>query len=334
MIGSLLLFLILLLLSPAVLAQTHPDPKLVEGAKREREIVYYTTTTLDQSKRVVDRFEQKYPFIRTTLFRAGSGALVNKIFTEASVGRSSWDVMGGGVEKVSRTTERKLFASYRSSETQMIAHELVDKEGYWTAYYVTVYVLGWNTKLVKAEDVPRTYEALLNPKWKGLLLLDSEAYSMLTGLKRIWGRDKAIAYFKRLAAQEPVVKRGNTERVQLLAAGEYPLIIGYSSGIQRMISMGAPIDWVALEPAVTQAAPIRVGAKAPHPNAARLFVDFLLSKEGQEMVRGFQRIPVRKDVEPEPSRLFRGFKWVIVTAEESEETDASVKEYTEIFKLR
>jgi iron(III) transport system substrate-binding protein len=334
MIGSLLLFLILLLLSPAVLAQTHPDPKLVEGAKREREIVYYTTTTLDQSKRVVDRFEQKYPFIRTTLFRAGSGALVNKIFTEASVGRSSWDVMGGGVEKVSRTTERKLFASYRSSETQMIAHELVDKEGYWTAYYVTVYVLGWNTKLVKAEDVPRTYEALLNPKWKGLLSLDSEAYSMLTGLKRIWGRDKAIAYFKRLAAQEPVVKRGNTERVQLLAAGEYPLIIGYSSGIQRMISMGAPIDWVALEPAVTQAAPIRVGAKAPHPNAARLFVDFLLSKEGQEMVRGFQRIPVRKDVEPEPSRLFRGFKWVIVTAEESEETDASVKEYTEIFKLR
>jgi len=334
MIGSLLLFLILLLLSPAVLAQTHPDPKLVEGAKREREIVYYTTTTLDQSKRVVDRFEQKYPFIRTTLFRAGSGALVNKIFTEASVGRYSWDVMGGGVEKVSRTTERKLFASYRSSETQMIAHELVDKEGYWTAYYVTVYVLGWNTKLVKAEDVPRTYEALLNPKWKGLLSLDSEAYSMLTGLKRIWGRDKAIAYFKRLAAQEPVVKRGNTERVQLLAAGEYPLIIGYSSGIQRMISMGAPIDWVALEPAVTQAAPIRVGAKAPHPNAARLFVDFLLSKEGQEMVRGFQRIPVRKDVEPEPSRLFRGFKWVIVTAEESEETDASVKEYTEIFKLR
>ena len=334
MIGSLLLFLILLLLSPAVLAQTHPDPKLVEGAKREREIVYYTTTTLDQSKRVVDRFEQKYPFIRTTLFRAGSGALVNKIFTEASVGRSSWDVMGGGVEKVSRTTERKLFASYRSSETQMIAHELVDKEGYWTAYYVTVYVLGWNTKLVKAEDVPRTYEALLNPKWKGLLSLDSEAYSMLTGLKRIWGRDKGIAYFKRLAAQEPVVKRGNTERVQLLAAGEYPLIIGYSSGIQRMISMGAPIDWVALEPAVTQAAPIRVGAKAPHPNAARLFVDFLLSKEGQEMVRGFQRIPVRKDVEPEPSRLFRGFKWVIVTAEESEETDASVKEYTEIFKLR
>ena len=333
-IGSLLLFLILLLLSPAVLAQTHPDPKLVEGAKREREIVYYTTTTLDQSKRVVDRFEQKYPFIRTTLFRAGSGALVNKIFTEASVGRSSWDVMGGGVEKVSRTTERKLFASYRSSETQMIAHELVDKEGYWTAYYVTVYVLGWNTKLVKAEDVPRTYEALLNPKWKGLLSLDSEAYSMLTGLKRIWGRDKAIAYFKRLAAQEPVVKRGNTERVQLLAAGEYPLIIGYSSGIQRMISMGAPIDWVALEPAVTQAAPIRVGAKAPHPNAARLFVDFLLSKEGQDMVRGFQRIPVRKDVEPEPSRLFRGFKWVIVTAEESEETDASVKEYTEIFKLR
>src|ERR1700756_2985511 len=104
MILGLLLFLPFLLSPSAVLAQTHRDPKLVEGAKRERELIYYTTTTLDQSKQVVDRFEKKYPFIKTTLFRAGSGALVNKILTEASAGRYSWDVMGGGVEKVSRIT--------------------------------------------------------------------------------------------------------------------------------------------------------------------------------------------------------------------------------------
>ena len=96
MILGLLLFLPFLLSPSAVLAQTHRDPKLVEGAKRERELIYYTTTTLDQSKQVVDHFEKKYPFIKTTLFRAGSGALVNKILTEA---RYSWDVMGAEWKK-------------------------------------------------------------------------------------------------------------------------------------------------------------------------------------------------------------------------------------------
>jgi iron(III) transport system substrate-binding protein len=86
--------------------------------------------------------------------------------------------------------------------------------------------------------------------------------------------------------------------VQLAVAGEYPLIIAYNQTLQRMTSRGAPIDWIALEPAVTQVNPAMIGAKAPHPNAARLFYDYNLSKEGQEQLRGFQRIPVRKDVDP------------------------------------
>jgi iron(III) transport system substrate-binding protein len=157
---------------------------------------------------------------------------------------------------------------------------------------------------------------------------------MFEGLKGAWGKEKALAYFKRLAALEPVLKRGNTERVQLAVAGEYSLIIAYNQTIQRMTSRGAPVDWVALEPAVTQVNPVMIAAKAPHPNAARLFYDFILSKEGQEMLRGMQRIPVRKDVEPDPPRLFRGFKYVIENPEDYEDFNASVKQYLEIFKLR
>jgi iron(III) transport system substrate-binding protein len=333
--GGTALFLLATLCIPAMArSQTAPNPKLLEAAKKEGEVIYYTTMTLDQSKAVVDRFEKKYG-IRPTLFRTGGGPLLNKIFTEARGGRFDWDVVVGRGEMVLPLTERKIITSYHSPEAKMIDEQLVDKEGFWTAYYVNSYVLGWNTKLVKKQDVPKTYEELLNPKWKGgQISLDTEAYGMLEGLKRVWGKEKAIGYFKRLAALDPVLKRGNTERVQLTLAGEYPLIIAYNQTIQRMTSRGAPIDWLPLEPAITQVNPVMLAAKAPHPNAARLFYDFVISKEGQEMLRGFQRIPVRKDVEPDPPRLFRGFKYVVESPEDYKDFDATVKQYLEIFKLR
>jgi iron(III) transport system substrate-binding protein len=327
-------FLITLAAPVAGWAQASPNQKLVEAAKKEGELVYYTTMTLDQSKIVTDRFEKKYG-IKATLFRTGGGPLLNKIFTEARGGRYDWDVVVGRGEMVLPLIERKLVDSYLSPETKMIEEQLVDKQGYWTAYYVNSYVLGWNTKLVKKQDVPKTYEELLNPRWKGgQISLDTEAYGMMEGLKRVWGREKGINYFKRLAALDPVLKRGNTERVQLVVAGEYPLIIAYNQTLQRMNSRGAPVDWLPLEPSVTQVNPIMLAAKAPHPNAARLFYDFVLSKEGQEMLRGFQRIPVRKDVEPDPPRLFRGFKIAVEDPEDYKDFDASVKQYLEIFKLR
>ena len=229
-------------------AQGSPNQKLVEAAKKEGELVYYTTMTLDQSKTVTDRFEKKYG-IKATLFRTGGGPLLNKIFTESRGGRYDWDVVVGRGEMVLPLIERKLVASYLSPETKMIEEQLVDKQGYWTAYYVNSYVLGWNTKLVKEQDVPKTYEELLNPKWKGgQISLDTEAYGMMEGLKRAWGKEKGISYFKRLAALDPVLKRGNTERVQLVVAGEYPLIIAYNQTLQRMTSRGAPVDWLPLEP--------------------------------------------------------------------------------------
>ncbi|MGH7824222.1 MAG: ABC transporter substrate-binding protein [Candidatus Binatia bacterium] len=316
-------------------SQAKVDPKLIEGAKKEGQLVWYTTMTLDQSKRVVDRFQKKYPFVKPILFRTGGGPLLNKIITEARGGRHEWDVAVGRGEMVLPLMERKLLASYRSAETKMIDNQLVDNDGYWVAYYVNSYVLGWNTKLVKKDDVPKTYEALLDPRWKGgQISLDNEAYGMLEGLKRAWGKEKALSYFRKLATQDPVVKRGNTERVQLAVAGEYALIIAYNQTIQRMTSRGAPIDWLPLEPAVTQVNPVMLGSRAPHPNAARLFYDFILSKEGQEMLRGMQRIPVRRDVEPDPPRLFRGFKYITESPEDYKDFDATVKQYLEIFKLR
>jgi iron(III) transport system substrate-binding protein len=316
-------------------AQAGSNPKLIEAAKSEGVVGYYTTMTLSQSKKVADKFQAKYPFLKVELFRSGADELLNRIKTEARGGLFAWDVVSGRGDMVLTLSEAKLLAPYRSPESKFIGRDMVDDEGYWTAYYVNPFVLGYNTNLVKKEDVPKTYEQLLDPKWKGKKIsIDDSAYGLLAGLIREWGKEKAVTYFKKLAAQEPVVMRGNTNRVQLAMAGEYPLIIAYAPTIQRETSLGHPMDWVPLEPVPVQVNPIMLAAKAPHPNAAKLLVDFLLSKEGQKMLVGFRRIPVREDINPDPPRLFKDYKRIVEHPEDYKDFAQTIKLYQETFGLR
>jgi iron(III) transport system substrate-binding protein len=310
------------------------NPKLIEGAKKEGRLVYWTTMTLSQSKQVVDAFKKKYPFIKTNLFRTGGGPLLNKILTEARAGRYSWDLISGRGELFLPLMKRKLLGSYRSPEAKNIPPDMVGKKGYWTAYYLNPYALGYNTQQVKKKDIPKTYQDLLNPRWKGgKISIDTEAHGLLHGLMTAWGKERAVSYFKKLAAQEPVPMRGNTHRVQLVMAGEFPLIIAYAPTIQRATSLGAPIDWVPLEPVAVQVSAVMLGANAPNPNAAKLFMDFILSGEGQRRLVGFQRIPVRKDILPDPERLIKGYKRIVENPEEFKVKEV-VALFQEIFKLR
>jgi len=324
-------------LLPVVSWSGNPDPKVIEAAKKEGTLSYWTTMSLPQSKQVVDAFHKKYPFIKTELYRTGGDAMLNKILTENRAGRHAWDVTVASGDKFSLFMKNKLVGLYRSTEAKNITTDLVDKKGYWTGYYVNPYALGYNTQMVKKEDVPKTYEELLDPKWKGgKISIDNTAYTFLFGLIMAWGEEKAVSYFKKLAAQEPVPMRGNTNRVQLVMAGEYPLIIAYAPTIQRSTSKGAPIDWVPLEPVPVQVNAVLFSAHAPHPNAGKLFIDFMLSEQGQKQLVGFQRIPTRKGIDPNPVRLFKGYKRIVEKPHEINAKDFSraVKHYQRILKLR
>jgi len=309
--------------------------EVVKGAKKEGKLIYYSALTVREGLELAAAFEKKYPFIKVTLFRSGGGALMNKVLTEARAGRYAFDVVGGRGEMIQAFKEKNLLGAYRSPETARIDPDLFDKEGYWYTYYVVPNALGYNTKLVKKDEVPKTYEALLEPKWKGRKIsMDNEAYLLLQGLASAWGREKAVDYMRKLAAQDPVLSRGNTERVTMTSAGEYPLIIAYAHTVERDKFKGGPMDWVALEPAVVEIDPLMVGSKAPNPNAARLFLDYLLSKEGQAMLLEFQRIPVRSDVEPKPARLFRGYQRIVERPDDYKYFADNVKLFQEIFKTR
>jgi iron(III) transport system substrate-binding protein len=335
-IRSLWLAASLLLLSDAQsFAQERPDARLIQGAEKEGRLVWWTTTNLDLSQRILERFEKKYPSVKTELFRAGRGPLLNKILAEALAGRHAWDVLSGSGEMYSPLMERKLVVAYRSPESKAFDGSMMGRDGEWMAYHTNTYVLGVNTRMVKSEQAPRSYEALLDSKWKdGKISLDSDAYPILIGLSQAWGKEKTVNYLKRLAGQNPVVKRGNDERVQLTAAGEYPLVMAYASGIARVAQKGAPMEWLPLDPVVVQVNPLQIAARAPHPSAARLFTDFALSKEGQEMVRSGLREPARADVESPSSASLKGFKRVVISPENYREYKENVRVYQEIFRTR
>ena len=316
-------------------ARAGSDAKIIKAAKKEGAVSYYTTMTLSQSKKVVDAFQKKYPFITPELFRGGGDEVLNRIQNEARGGLYAWDVVSTRGDSVLTFEESKLITPYRSPESRFIDKDMVDDDGYWTAYYVNPYVLGYNTKLVTKEEAPKTYQQLLDLKWKGRKIsIDDSAYGLLAGLERAWGKEKAVEYFKKLAAQDPVVQRGNTNRVQLTMAGEFPLIIAYAPTIQRETSKQHPIDWVPLEPVPVQVNPMMLAAKAPHPNAGKLFIDFLLSKEGQKMLVGFRRIPVREDVDADPPRLFKGYKRIVEHPEDYKNFNTTVRLYQEILGIR
>jgi iron(III) transport system substrate-binding protein len=320
---------------PLPSAQEGSERSLIEGAKKEGQVVWYTTMNVSQSKPVIDTFQKKYPFIEPVLYRAGGGALVNRVLNEARAGKYDWDIVGGRGEMILAFKEKNLLASYVSPETHMMDSDLFDKQGYWYTYYVVPVVLGYNTNLVKREEVPKSYTELLDSKWKGKRIsMDTEAYLLLQGLISGWGKEKALNFMKQLAAQEPVMMRGTTERITMAAAGEYPLVITYAHSLQRMASKGASIDWVALEPAVVEIDPLMIAAKAPHPHAARLFLNFLLSKEGQEMLVPLERIPARRDVEPKPRKLFRGYQRIVERPEDYKDFAENVKLFETIFRTR
>ena len=175
----------------------------------------------------------------------------------------------------------------------MIADDLKDKKGFWTSVYVNSVVLGYNTNLTKGQAMPRSYNDLLLPRWKGRKISVDDTYAtFLQGLISVWGKDKALDYLKKLAEQEPVVMRGSTVRVQLAAAGEFPLVIAYANIIQYLAEKGAPVDWLPLEPAVISVNTVMAGSQGEPSERGEAVYRFYTFKRRPGETLGFPTHPI------------------------------------------
>ena len=293
-IGVCLLFAAVIGILPPITFQASGSEAVLEGARKEGKLVVYTSMTVDQAQKLNNAFSAKYPFIQIGMFRAVGERLLTKIMTEAQAGRYEFDVVQSAETQAYFLKKKNLLGKYLPAETKHLHKGFFDSEGYWSAVYMMPNVIGYNTRMVKRNEVPRSDEDLLNPKWKGKIGMDHTKPEWFAWKLKRMGEEKGMAYMKKLGAQELRLYAGLTIITNLLAAGEFPLVLNtYVHNAEDAKRKGAPVDWVAQEPVFTKFQPIGVGARAAHPNAAKLFVDFMLSEDGQKIIASFGRVPTR-----------------------------------------
>ena len=322
----------------AVLAKLNklpPDQRqkiLVEKAKAEGEVSFYSSLQAQQIDPFIRVFQKRYPFVRVNPYRVSGNRQVIKIQTEMNSGNHLFDVTNGSAEQASALKKIGAIDPYLSPQREFYSGSNRDKEGFFTSLYVIPIVLGYNTNLVKRGDVPKSYEDLLQPKWKGNMYLDDEAYEWFAILLRHMGREKGLQYMRALAKQDLRLARGRTGQSQLLTAGERTIAIVLSGHtVLDLKARGAPIEQVMLDPYFGQANKLMVSRHAPHPHAAALFTDWALSEEGQTMITTFGRVVARKGVKQRFPELVEKESFLVDVDFIGPIMDQTGKEFSQIF---
>jgi ABC-type Fe3+ transport system substrate-binding protein len=297
--------------APAETIATHRgadrEQRLIAGARKEGKLVFYSGMIENQALRpLVDAFKKKYPFMAVEYWRGDSRALVQKTLTERRARRVIGDIVEstGGAEALTRAGAVEAFYT---PNTATFPANYVDPKGMWAASRLDYFGLAYNTRAVPAAEAPKSFEDLLNPKWKGAIAwrADSEIGALLfiASVMRAMGKEAGEAYLKKLSAQRIVNYAGSARAlVDRVGAGEYKIALEiYAHHPLISKAKGAPLDTQMLDPTTSSISTIQLVKGAPHPYAAMLMIDFMLSKEGQETLRAAQYLSPNPAVAPDPS---------------------------------
>jgi len=326
-----LLFAIQMTLPAVLLGQDAHTAKLMEGAKKEGRLVWYTSTSVEDITRLFAAFNKRYPFIKTEFSNAGSARLYNRILNESRVGKVFFDLVAVRGVETQQLINGGFLQPYASPESAAYPPGFKDAKGYWVDYFDAYNIVAYNTKLVPKEHAPKSWDDLLDPRWKGKIAMDEEMYSWYAAVSVAWGRERAQRYMRALARQDIQLRSGQTLIAQLMAAGEFHMGMALAHRIERMKEQGAPVEWVTtLDPVTVSLHPIAVAAKAQNPNAAKLFIDFLLSKEGQQLVLAIGRTPARPGIDTKMQA--KNLKLFPISPELGEQYNKYQKEFREIFR--
>jgi len=270
--------------------------KLVEGARREGSVSIYTSLNPKDAGPIVVAFENKYT-VKVALWRARGEKMVQRALTEARAGRFTPDVFESDGVEMEILAREKLLAEFSSPSFAALPAAAFPAHRQYVADRFNFFTIAYNTRLVKPDEVPATYQDLLQPRWAGRIGIEASDSDWFAGLVKEMGEKEGMAYFRKLAAARPMVRTGHTLIAELVAAGEIPLAAAvYNHAVERLAASGAPIKWKALAPTMGRPGGIGLARNATHPHAALLFADFMLSAEGQELIRQRNRVPASRAV--------------------------------------
>jgi iron(III) transport system substrate-binding protein len=295
-----------LLITATLIAQSPAG--LLDRAKREGSLTLYTSLAPTESQPLADAFEKKYG-VKVQLWRGQSDEVVQRVVTEAKGRRFAVDVVETNGPEMEMIAREKLLGELQSAYVSDLPANAIPAHRTWFPDRMNYFVVGYNTAKVKRGDIPATYEGFTDPKWKGRIALEATDAEWMATLIKTSPGNKGTDVMRKIAALQPSLRKGHVLLASLVAAGEVPVGLAmYNSNVETLKRKGAPIDYVPVQPVVARPQGIGVARNAPHPNAAALFAEFVLSPDGQKLFESMGRVPASTKIKSE----FNQFPFVVI----------------------
>jgi iron(III) transport system substrate-binding protein len=295
-------------------------------------LAFYATLAQVNAEKILPVFEKRFPGIKINHVDATSDKLVARAVTEARGGKTLADVLQVPLENVSQAHDQGLLLETALPEAAEYPAGL--KGSYWTSSDLQYFIAAWNTNLVKKEEEPKTYDDFAHPRWKGRLIAEPRDLEMLLAFAKYKFKsdEKAIDYWKKVAANNVEFHKGHSQLAELLVAGQAAVCLTcYSHHYPSRIKKGAPVSYMLSE-GVASINATAIFKGAPHPNTALLFARWMASQEGQKVMSQGGRNPAHPKVEP--AEKTRTEKTYFITVADLKEFPKYDKIWKEIFKLR
>jgi iron(III) transport system substrate-binding protein len=274
------------------------EQRLIEGAKREKELTFYSSIPPEDIAALVSAFDKKYG-VKVKVWRADSESFLQRIINETRARRFEVDVMAGSSSALEPLFRENLLQEVKSPYLAGIIPEAIAPHRQWVAVYLSMFVQAYNTDLVRKETLPKTFYDLLRPQWKDRLGIEAEDYDWFAQVVMDLGEAQGLRLFRDIVASNGIsVRKGHSLLTNLVVAGEVPLALtAYGFLAEQAKRRGAPLDWFVIPPAIARPTAEGLARNAPHPHAAVLFFDFLISEEGQQILASRQFVTVSRSIE-------------------------------------
>ena len=273
------------------------EARLLEGARKEGRLSLYTSLNTKDSGPITEAFE-KATGVKVLLWRSSSEKVLQRAVTEARSGRFAFDVLETNGPEMEALYREKLLAEFYSPHFKDLPAAAFPKHRHYVADRFNFFTIGYNTNLIKPAEVPNSYEDLVHPRYAGKVGIEAGDTDWFGAIVKHMGEDKGLAFFRKLAESKPQIRSGHTLMAELVSSGELPLAATiYNHNIERLAVRGAPVKWKALTPTFARPNAVGVVPRAPHPHAALLFADFMLSAQGQQLLKERNRVPASRAVD-------------------------------------
>jgi iron(III) transport system substrate-binding protein len=282
--------------------------RLVAEAKKEGTLTLYTSITPANFELLRADFDKKYG-VKINVWRAGDEKVVQRILTEGKANRSTYDLVHVNSLEMEALHREKVLQRVNSPSIGKLLPAAVPPHKEWMPTYLNIVVQAYNTDKVKKSELPKTYQDLLDPKWKGRLGIEANDQEWFYGVIKEMGQDAGLKYFKDLVATNGLsVRVGHSVLNNMVVSGEVPLgltVYGHMPLLAKQ--KGAPIDWFVLEPAIALPFGVGLSKKAPHPHAAILFYEYMIT-DGQKLLSQMHYVPANREAESS----FKGVQFKVV----------------------